>query len=108
MEPFENRPIKSGFRMVKTIWIPDTHTIRYSDESSIWVSGIRMVTVDLYLIYFYHIRPHGDTSFDHFSPQPLPFYSCIPKPHGSPQIAVPEATAPGAPPPLLGTALSEF
>ena len=28
-----------------TIWIPDTHTVRYSDESDIQVFGIQMVTV---------------------------------------------------------------
>ena len=28
-----------------TIWIPDTHTVRYSDESNIKVFGIQMVTV---------------------------------------------------------------
>ena len=28
-----------------TIWIPDTHTVQYSDESGIQVFGIQMVTV---------------------------------------------------------------
>ena len=28
-----------------TIWIPDKHSVRYSDESGIRVSGIQMVTV---------------------------------------------------------------
>ena len=27
------------------IWIPNTHIVQYSDESSIQVSGIQMVTV---------------------------------------------------------------
>ena len=29
-----------------TIWILDTHTVRYSDESSLQVFGIQMVTVE--------------------------------------------------------------
>ena len=28
-----------------TIWIPDNHSVQYSDKSGIQVSGIQMVTV---------------------------------------------------------------
>ena len=31
--------------MVKTIWNPDMLFVQFSDESGIWVSGFRMITV---------------------------------------------------------------
>ena len=34
---------------VTTIWVPDTHIVRYSDESGFQVFGIQMVTI---LIFF--------------------------------------------------------
>ena len=43
------RYLNGGLKTAKscdfTIWIPDNHTVHYSDESGIQVFGIQMVTV---------------------------------------------------------------
>ena len=38
-----------------SIWIPDKHSVRYSDESGIWVSSIQMVTVLIIVNHSYFI-----------------------------------------------------
>ena len=57
-KPFENRTKMFGFRMVMPLWNPDMQYVRYSDESYIWASGFRMVTV-LCLCFFYLDPPQN-------------------------------------------------
>ena len=52
---FGNQIAKS---FVITIWILDTHTVPYSDESSIQLFGIQMVTVLGLFVIWLNIRPN--------------------------------------------------
>ena len=60
------------------IWIPETHTVRYSDESSIKVFGIQMVTIVSIDPMTWPLRDNvgqGDLISGLFSGSKIPFYS---------------------------------